>query len=547
MKNLSILKSALTVIASGVCVIVSAQQLQLPELRVYTINNQVPISYNDPGCRSGGWGGAGTSINKSNYVGIDSIRLTGPNNNSNVPYAFHKVKPNVGQTDSIRLRGNSTMTVPKSPFRIKFDKKTSFFGKEPARSWILLANFYDKTMLLNAIAFELGKRLELQYTPTTEFVDVYLNGVYRGIYHLTEQKQVNPGRVDIDKDFGWLVEFDYHDPASDDCLSYFTTPQNRYNLTTFIKSPEDLPDSTGYRFVKRDIFRLVDSMASSRFPENGYRAMLNLESWAKYVLIQQLMDNFDFNSKTQPGGLPGSNYAYKDMNSTIFAGPLWDFDLAAGVAAPSMWDFGNFPTHYTVINEPIRPKHAFYQRLWEDPVFLAKFKIAWDKHQNDFNAIPAFIDSIANVLASRTPANFSAYSGGEMGGDVKPTNEQEYRGEITKLKNWWTARMQNFTQQINAMNIDISKDIPDVVTSVTSQTRTKFTNGSSVAAARNGINLSVIDKATVKVFRLDGREVRTVRLTGGNHSLRFADLPKGMYMVRVSVDGEKRALRTLVK
>ena len=56
-------------------------------------------------------------------------------------------------TCGIRLRGNSTMKYDKKPYRIKFDKKQSLFGLDSAKSWVLLADWKDRSMMNNS--FEL--------------------------------------------------------------------------------------------------------------------------------------------------------------------------------------------------------------------------------------------------------------------------------------------------------------------------------------------------------------------------------------------------------
>jgi len=451
-----------------------------PVMRITTQNNQ------DPTVSGGGmFGGAQTM----KYVKITNFTLTDPNNSRNNLTLTPEPQ---GEADSIRVRGNSTAGIAdKRPYRIKFDKKQGLFGKEKAKSWVLLANYYDGTFTMNAIAFRLGQKLGLAFTPTSQFVNVYLNNQYKGIYQLTEQIQVNPGRVDIHDSLGFIVEFDYHDAASDEVK--FTAAN--YSLPVFIKAPEIESNfnvnNTRIKFVKDSIDALTRKMAESGFPTNGYRDMIDLESFAKYVLIQQLMDNFDFNSKTQTGGLPGSNYAYKDVGTRLYAGPLWDFDLSAGVQAPAqMGGFPgmgggggcDFPAHFCVTNEPIKPKHAFYQRLWEDPVFLAKFKKAWDAHKSDFSAIPTFIDSIAGVLRDSVGNNkYANPTGGLMGG-AATLNTSTYNQHITSMKNWWNSRMTFFGNAITSMNIDTSKDIIQPAPSSSSRP-----SSSSVAASSSSV------------------------------------------------------------
>jgi hypothetical protein len=50
-------------------------------------------------------------------------------------------------------RGNSTWYgVPKKPFRIKLEEKSSLLGMSNDKNWALLANYYDKTLLRNITA-----------------------------------------------------------------------------------------------------------------------------------------------------------------------------------------------------------------------------------------------------------------------------------------------------------------------------------------------------------------------------------------------------------
>ncbi|MDP4278897.1 MAG: CotH kinase family protein, partial [Bacteroidota bacterium] len=101
----------------------------------------------------------------------------------------------------IRGRGNSTWTsMPKKSYRIKFEKKRKLLGSpNEAKNWVLLANYADKTMIRNAVAFEISRFMGMAFTPYSRFVDVVLNGDYIGTYQVTDQVEVNPGRVDVEK------------------------------------------------------------------------------------------------------------------------------------------------------------------------------------------------------------------------------------------------------------------------------------------------------------------------------------------------------------
>jgi hypothetical protein len=475
--------------------------------------------------------------------------------------------------DSIRGRGNSTWAVDaKKPYRIKFDQKQSMFGLQKNKSWALLANYYDATFALNAVGFELGKRLGLPGTPNHILVDFYLNGSYKGIYQLTDIVHVNKGRVDIDEKEGWLVEFDYHCPSDADEIDFNTDYPNSNNgkdkLHSFIKSPELESNfninNPAVSFVKNDVNQLTTTMFNkSGFPENGYRDLVDLESFAKYIMIEMFMDNFDFNNKAGDAALgvaPASNFIHKDKGKKITAGPLWDLDLAAAV------EKNNFPKHYQTYQNPIKPKHPFHAKFFDDPVFLAKWKKNWDKHKKDFQDMAkqnGFIDSIAKAVEGSVVNNFTNQNGSGGGGGYPgypgmgggacfmmcpeaPTTVQAYQTEVGKLKTWWNNRINYFEQEINKMNIDVSKDIEEKQQASVAA-RAKLANGKKLAAVKNGVNLNVANTASVEILSLNGSVVRKSKYAGGNHTVRLGNLPKGLYMVKVSVDGEKQVLRMPVR
>ncbi len=111
-------------------------------------------------------------------------------------FAFENVGVN------IRARGNSTFHAPKKPFRLKFDEKQEMLGLNGGKaykSWVLMADYYDGSMLRTFGTFKFAKALmeSKYYSSDCTHVEVYINGDYRGVYLLCEQTQINRGRVDI--------------------------------------------------------------------------------------------------------------------------------------------------------------------------------------------------------------------------------------------------------------------------------------------------------------------------------------------------------------
>ena len=115
----------------------------------------------------------------------------------------------------IRVRGHQTAAAAKKPWKIKFHKKRQILDIEGRyKSWAVLANHYDTSFIRNHVAFKISTMIDLPFTPRCRFIDVIMNGNYRGNYYICDQVEVKSGRVDIgspsDEDItgGYLLEFD---------------------------------------------------------------------------------------------------------------------------------------------------------------------------------------------------------------------------------------------------------------------------------------------------------------------------------------------------
>ena len=120
----------------------------------------------------------------------------------------------------IRLRGNFTYILPKKPYRIKFDDKTSLFGRTKNKSWVLLADYYDLSHIKNYSAFALAAKLGgMSFAPLAVHVNLILNGKFQGLYLLSDQVDENKGRTNVkvddlpEEEVPFLVEIDVWAPA----------------------------------------------------------------------------------------------------------------------------------------------------------------------------------------------------------------------------------------------------------------------------------------------------------------------------------------------
>ena len=274
-----------------------------------------------------------------------------------------------GELSQIKGRGNSTWTnFPKKPYQIKLGKKTDLLETgdpdEAAKTWVLLANYYDKSFILNSLTFDLADALGLPYSPHSRPVDLYYDGEYRGTYLLCEKTEINGGRVDIhdlEADFedanpevedfdelptakgvnawgneyqyvtglsdpddisgGYLLEIDYSSRAGTE-KSWFTTSRDYYIVS---KSPEYLSESA-MEYISGFYQEFEDAVWNGGVnPDTGksYTDYVDLESLARCYLILELSQDGD--------AFYSSTFFYKPAGEDkLYAGPVWDFDTAYG-------------------------------------------------------------------------------------------------------------------------------------------------------------------------------------------------------------------------
>ena len=291
---------------------------------------------------------------KENYV-----TMTLATDNCGEKYVLNNV------TGGIRLRGNGTLTYDKKAFRLKFDSKTNLLGLNDdlkAKSWVLIADYADQSMMRNETAFYMGNSLfnySKNYCSDYQHVNVYLNDKYNGVYLLAEQQQVNKGRININEpdtnytgtDIGYLFELDNYAKQEDyyfeigsnfgDSVNGVNLPKKAYSIKSDIYNKEQVNFAKKYlvnlytafmRMVKGDGLYVLDEnyelIASPYVTQyETLNSMMDLESVFKMYVLHELMKNCDVGFS--------SFYLFVDFSESslykrLTFGAPWDFDWSSG-------------------------------------------------------------------------------------------------------------------------------------------------------------------------------------------------------------------------
>ncbi len=230
-------------------------------------------------------------------------------------------------TGTVRLRGNTSMWFDKKPYRMKFANKTKLCGSPAkAKKWVLINSWDDKTLMRNNLAFEMSRRVGMEYTPFLVPVDVMVNGEYKGTYDLADQVDQHKDRVDIEEmdsnvvdgdslTGGYLLENDGNFYLED---KYFITKNNNYIVVKY-PDEDDINDAQ-FSYISSHFQTMESALYAKNFSSDGYRKYFDIDSFLKYFILEEFTGNPD---------AFWSTFFYKHRSDDkLYTGPAWDFNLA---------------------------------------------------------------------------------------------------------------------------------------------------------------------------------------------------------------------------
>ncbi len=331
-----------------------------------------------------------------------------------------------GDLEYIKGRGNSTWQMEKKPYNLKLDKKADLFGMGKSKKWSLIANHSDTSLLRNAIIYSVAGEV-LEYTPKYTPVDLYINNEYMGSYILTTRVEVDDNRVEIEnlddanEDANPGLDFDELPLAG--TRGQFSGLKE--GTQKWVEIPNDPEDISGGYLMEMEIADRYDSEISGFVSDNGqpvifknpeyatenevkyisgvyqdfedavmsedgynedgvyYTELCDVESFQKFYAINEWASNMDC-------GLT-STYLYKPQgDDKLYAGPVWDFDIALGNNGGNRYgcDYMN-PEEFTVCfgrqykntifgKADVKKVPTLFNALCQKEDFVAGVKAVWD-------------------------------------------------------------------------------------------------------------------------------------------------------------------------
>lgn len=379
------------------------------------------------------------------YSGLPVVEINTPNNANIVSKedwmenTTMKIINTDGTEDyygviNIRGRGNSTWGYPKKPYAIKLEKKAKILKMPEHKRWVLLANWLDRTMLRNNVAFKIGWSTGLAWTPRGENVEVVLNGKHIGNYFLCEDKKTGKDRIDIHElegnktapeeiTGGYLLELD----TNYDEINKFKS-QYRGFPYMFQEPDEEVLNQEMFTYLQNYINSMEETLYTpEKFTAGEFKTYIDMNSFIDYWIACELTMNLEY-------GHPKSTFMYKDKGEKLKAGPMWDFDYETFVPyKANSLQIGNC---------------LYYPELFKDQEFKSIVKERWAMWKSKLEAIPEYINEQKELLRNSDKMNIEMWP---VTSNVNGDANMSYEDAVNRLKEAYQTKLNFLDNYINSL------------------------------------------------------------------------------------------------
>jgi hypothetical protein len=369
--------------------------------------------------------------------------------------------PSVATAAGIHIRGQSSSNYAKKPYRLELrapdgsDRDCPMLGMPSESDWVLHAPFPDKALIRNAFVYSLGRDIGMA-APRAMFAEVYLNTAsrpveaddYVGVYLLVEKIKNQKDRLNLQQleptdttlpaiAGGYIFKSEWRVMEIEQELVCPSGQQYCWDyLEVYDPSPWN-PEQQAY--LTDHLLAFVTALHSTTPSDEttGYPAFLDVRSFATQVILHELTRNLDAYTRSQ--------YFFKDRDGKINAGPLWDYDLTAGVGRQGSgletegWQHESIASRFSNSAD-------WFPRLIADPAFEAVVIARWKElRQAELSdaQVTARIAQLTAGLAAGAARNFEKWNSltaSTVGGFDTPT-AATWDGQVTAMRDWLLARM----------------------------------------------------------------------------------------------------------
>lgn len=358
----------------------------------------------------------------------------------------------------IELRGSSSQMPDKKPYGFETlmddditNNNVSLLGMPKENDWILNSLAFDQTGMRDFLSYELSEKLG-QYAPRRVYCEVVINGQYNGLYVFLEKIKADDGRVNIEKDGGYITKADKttgDDPVAWRMIEHGSTGwwPSYVDFIHHYPKPDDITPAQ-HNYIK-SVFLDLDEKAADHNTSitDGIPAIIDIPSFVDFMMIAEFASNVDVYTI--------STFFHKDRNGKLRAGPVWDYNLAYG------YDEFGYRSRYDVwqFNNQDNNGPEFFNELFETPEFrcyLAKrwFELSSEGNVLDYNVLCSRIDEIDEWITEAIGRD-----------NIRWHQMYQHDSYVEDMKEWILDRINWLNNNIGSYNDCNDIDLPPLVIS----------------------------------------------------------------------------------
>ncbi len=372
----------------------------------------------------------------------------------------------------IELRGSSSQALDKKPYGFTTllqdgdsNNNVSLLGMPSENDWVLNSLAYDPSMIRDYLSYTLASNIG-NYAPRVAFIEVIVNGDYKGVYFLTEKVKRDSDRVNLkkiaddDNDFpditgGYIIKADK--TTGGDEIAW-TMPNYGGWDTNFLHHYPKTEDITSAQanYIETIFYNLADQTNPANTSiVDGYPSMIDIPSFVDYILMAEIASN--------PDAYQFSTYFHKDRGGKLRAGPIWDYNLSFG---NDLFVFGFDRSFFDVWQFDFENRGAkFWRDLYQDETFncyLAKrwFELIEANQTFNYLTISNLIDSYVALLSESQERELQRWPPQE---DWPTVADQAQN--ILEMKDWIQERINWMSTNIGSSANCMDVPVPDLVIS----------------------------------------------------------------------------------
>jgi hypothetical protein len=314
----------------------------------------------------------------------------------------------------IETRGQSSQQFPKKSCAVELARDASLLGMPEDDDWVLYAPYNDKTLMRNVVAYATSRAIG-RYAARTRFVELRLNGRYRGVYVLMERLELGDDRVAGKA----LYEFTFPFQARSKDPSFRTPVLHR----PIVWEDPERGDLSARR--ARALARPVKAAERALYGPGSWRRWIDVPSAVDFALLNELFKNQD--------GFHASTYMAL-RGGRLHLGPIWDFDISTG---------NSYYGPSRRLKGWMLARRDWAERLYRDRGFRRAMGRRWRELRAAGlrRAVLASVDGSRRQLRGAAGRNFRRWPVLDRKIWPNPVARGSYRAEVAFLRSWLIRRI----------------------------------------------------------------------------------------------------------